>query len=201
MRGSRTTAFSLGLFACALSSSAAVWAARAQTAANWRAADAAVTVNCPLTVGGSFDATTASLEGELTADSSKPQALNGELSVDLSTLDTGIELRNTHLRERYLEIGKGPGFAKATLTSIVLERAASGFNGSTRFTATLTVHGVTKPVAGEVKLQPGSTSTRVQATFRVHLPDHGIPKPRYLGVGVKDDVQVRVTFNAIHTTK
>ena len=72
IRGSRRTAFSLGLVACALSSSGALWVARAQAAASWRAADAAVTVNCPLTVGGSFDATTASLEGALTADPSKP---------------------------------------------------------------------------------------------------------------------------------
>jgi hypothetical protein len=28
------------------------------------------------------------------------------------------------------------------------------------------------------------------------VPDFGVPKPRYLGVGVRDQVQVRVTFTA-----
>jgi hypothetical protein len=34
----------------------------------------------------------------------------------------------------------------------------------------------------------------VTASFPVNLPDYSIRKPRYLGVGVKDIVQVEVAF-------
>ena len=37
---------------------------------------------------------------------------------------------------------------------------------------------------------------KVDATFPVQLPDFGIPEPRYLGVGVRDQVQVRARFVA-----
>ena len=38
---------------------------------------------------------------------------------------------------------------------------------------------------------------RVEATFPVTLPDYGIAKPRYLGVGVKDEVGVKVSLVAV----
>src|SRR6186713_2066441 len=76
--------------------------AKAQTPQTWRVTGGTVTVTCPVTVGGSFDAKTASLDGQLSVDPSRPAALAGDLAVDLSSLDTGIDLRNTHLRERYL---------------------------------------------------------------------------------------------------
>src|SRR5262245_58380913 len=69
--------------------------ALAQTPA-WRIASGEVAVLCPLTVGGSFEAKTDNLTGELRVDAAQPSKLAGELSVDLRTLDTGIGLRNTH---------------------------------------------------------------------------------------------------------
>jgi polyisoprenoid-binding protein YceI len=196
MTSTRSSTVTGGLAALVIAATATIPSARVQSVAHWRVTSGTVTVNCPLTVGGSFDAKTSSLEGQLTLDPGRPRALAGELAVDLATLDTGIDLRNTHLRDRYLEVGKGPSFARATIKAIELERPASGFSGTTRFTAELTVHGVTKPVSGEVRLQAASSGTRVQASFPVHLPDYQIAKPRYLGVGVKDEVQVKVSFEA-----
>jgi polyisoprenoid-binding protein YceI len=168
-----------------------------QTPESWKVAGGTVVVNCPFTVGGSFDAKGTAIQGQLSADATQPSMLTGELSVDLSSLDTGIDLRNTHFRDRYLEVGKGPGFDKAVLKSIVLDRGpASQLKGAVKFTASLTVHGVTKPVSGDATLRPSSAGVRVDATFSVHLPDFDIAKPRYLGVGVKDDVRVRVAFEA-----
>ena len=36
---------------------------------------------------------------------------------------------------------------------------------------------------------------QVKASFPVRLADYAISEPRYLGVGVKDTVQVNVTFS------
>jgi hypothetical protein len=164
--------------------------------AGWTVVSGDVTVLCPLTVGGSFEATSSALSGQLSADPSQPGRLQGRLAVDLSTLDSGIGLRNTHMRDNYLEVGKGEGFRHAVLKDIVLTGDPATLSGETAFTATLLVHGVERPVRGDARLTRTGDGVRVEASFPVVLPDHEIPKPRYLGVGVRDQVQVKVRFQA-----
>jgi hypothetical protein len=60
----------------------------------------------------------------------------------------------------------------------------------------LTVHGVTRSVSGSAEVRKAGSGVRVKASFPVNLPDYNIPEPRYLGVGVKNTVQVDVTFTA-----
>ena len=161
----------------------------------WRVAQGDVRVICPMTIGGSFDAKTTALSGSVTAGASGSQAFDGSLVVDLRTLDTGIGLRNEHLRENYLEVGKGPGFDAATLSEIDLDK----FNpdapeGKGSFTGLLTVHGVTRSVTGAVDVRQAGASLRVKASFPVDLTAYSIRTPRYLGIGVKDIVQVEVAF-------
>jgi polyisoprenoid-binding protein YceI len=169
--------------------------ARAQAPA-WRVGSGEVLVMCPLTVGGSFEAKTQSVSGQLAVDPAQMSRLTGEIAVDLKTLDSGIGLRNTHMRDNYLEVGKGDGFDRAVLSEIVLQGDAATVTGATTFTATLLVHGTRKPVSGQARISRAGTDVRVDASFMVNLPDFGIPKPRYLGVGVKDQVQVKVKFGS-----
>jgi polyisoprenoid-binding protein YceI len=148
-----------------------------------------------MTIGGSFDAKTTALSGSVTAGASGAPAFYGSLVVDLRTLDTGIGLRNEHLRENYLEVDRGPRFDTATMSEIDLP----GFNpdapeGKRTFTGLLTLHGVTQRVNGAVDVRQTGAGLRVQASFPVALPDFGIRKPRYLGIGVKDTVLVEVAF-------
>lgn len=178
---------------------ALVWAAAGVSgqAPGWRVGAGEVVVTCPLTVGGSFAAKTRSLSGHLAPDTGQPGRLIGDLSVDLDSLDTGIGLRNTHMREKYLETGRGDGFARAVLSDIVLRAPdVSTFTGSTTFTGVLLVHGTRKPVHGDARVARNGGDVRVEATFAVSVPDFGVAPPRYLGVGVRDQVQVRVTFTA-----
>jgi polyisoprenoid-binding protein YceI len=154
-------------------------------------------VLCPLTVGGSFEARTASLAGGMAVTVPRPATFVGDLAVDLRTLDTGIGLRNDHLREKYLEVGKGDGFDKAVLADVRLgEVDAETFQGHTTFTGTLRLHGTTKAVTGSADIRRVGTSVHVEAAFPVTLADYGIAKPQYLGVGVRSEVQVKVSFVA-----
>ena len=176
---------------------ASIWIVAASAASGpWRVGDADVSVKCLMTVGGTFDAKTSALSGTLTA-SGRPSAFDGTLAVDLRTLDTGISLRNDHLREKYLEVDKGTGYDQAVLSDIVLQ----GLNpeapaGKGSFHRIPHLHGVKKTVTGPVEIRQAGTGWRVRASFPVTLPDYNIDKPRYLGVGVKDTVQVSVTFTA-----
>jgi polyisoprenoid-binding protein YceI len=163
--------------------------------ATWRVAQPEVRVNCPLTIGGSFQAKTAAMSGSVTTGAS--HSYDGSLVVDLRTLDTGIDLRNEHLREKYLEVDKAPGYDKATLSEVDIK----GLNpespeGRGSFTASLMLHGTRKTVSGPAEIRRAASGLRVKASFPVNLSEYGIPEPRYLGVGVKNTVQVEVTFVA-----
>jgi len=161
----------------------------------WRAGDATVTVKCPMTIGGSFDAKSTALTGSLMAMGAQASTLDGSLTVDLRTIDTGISLRNDHLREKYLEVDKGPDYDKAVLTAIALKGVNADMpEGKGTFSGSLTLHGVTKTVVGPVEIRRGGSGLRVKASFPVNLSDYNIPEPRYLGVGVKNTVQVEATF-------
>ena len=177
---------------------ASLWLVIATAAAGtWRVPQGDVRVMCPMTIGGSFDAKTSAVSGSLTSSAAHPPGFDGSLAVDLRTLDTGISLRNDHLREKYLEVDKGAGYDKAVLSDIDLK----GLNpdapeGKGSFTGSLTLHGVKKTVTGPVEVKKTGSGLRVKASFPVNLPDYNIPEPRYLGVGVKNTVQVEVTFTA-----
>jgi len=183
------------LLCVALASLALHGAAAAQDPA-WRVTGGDLVVVCPLTVGGSFEARTRSVTGELRVEPSQPARVAGEMTVDLRTLDSGIGLRNTHMRDNYLEVGRGDGFDRAVLSDIVLDTDAATASGEVGFTASLLVHGVRKPVAGRARITRSGGDVRVEATFPLTLADFEIAEPRYLGVGVKDQVQVKVKFGS-----
>lgn len=153
-----------------------------------------VSVLCPLTIGGDFEAKTKALSGDVSVAS--PQSVKGELIVDLRTLDTGISLRNRHLRSNYLEVEKGPTFSEARLRDIRVER----LDGKTTFRGMLTLHGQSREVSGTANIVPNGGGYRLDASFPVRISEFKIPEPTYLGVGVTDEVVVRVNLSAAPAT-
>jgi hypothetical protein len=173
------------------------WTLSAADNSAWSVAQGDVRIVCPMTVGGSFEAKTTSLAGTVALAAARPAAFTGDLTVDLRTLDTGIGMRTDHMRDEYLEVGKGEGFDKAVLSNIHLGDVDAGtFQGRTTFTGSFFVHGAKKDIAGQAEIRREGSSVRVEASFPVTLADHGVPKPQYLGVGVKNQVQIKVSFVA-----
>ena len=154
-----------------------------------------VVITCPLTVGGSFEARATAVAGEMR--SAPGNRLEGRLQVDLGGIETGIALRDRHMKENYLEVGR-PGFDRAVLEQVQLER----MNGSTPFTGLLTLHGRQRAIAGTATLQETRDGLRVEAEFPVRLAEFAIAEPTYLGVGVASEVRVRVllTVSRAETT-
>ena len=169
----------------------------AADAESWSVAGGEVRVRCRMTVGGSFDAVTSAISGTLRGEPLDPR-YTGELRVDLATLDTGIGLRNEHLRNSYLELGRGPEFLHAVLSGIVLAATplASNRRHETRFSGTLVLHGVRRMVEGEAELRQRNGRMQVEARFSLSLDAFDIPPPRYLGIGVRDAIEVTVRFDA-----
>ena len=170
---------------------------RGAEAPAWQIDHGDVRVTVPLKPGGAFTATTTALGGTVrlaeAPAGTRPARLVGEVIMDLTTIDTGIALRNQHLRENYLEVGKGAGFDKAVLTDIRLAAAdGEAFEGDSDFTATLSLHGVAKAVTGKVEVRREGAGKRVRAEFPVTMTDFAITPPIYLGVGVGNRLLVKV---------
>lgn len=163
----------------------------------WRIRDGTVRISVPLKPGGSFDARTGALAGVLRPSGSRPVRLAGEIRLDLTTIDTGIELRNRHLREKYLEVTKGKGFDTAVLSAIaVTEASDDGFRGRSVFTGTLLLHGVTRAVTGSCEIRSTPPGVTIEASVPLALDEFGIEAPQYMGVGVGNTLLVRVELRA-----
>jgi len=119
---------------------------------------------------------------------------NVVVDVPLANLNTGIDLRDHHMKEKYLEVPKFPS------TTLVVARTALKFpppDGHAEGDAqgTLKLHGQSRPVTFHYEAKGAPGGFAVQGKFRVNMNDFGITVPTYLGVTVKPDVDVSASFN------
>jgi len=120
--------------------------------------------------------------------------VEGKASLELNTLDTGIALRNRHMKEKYLETAKFPK-ADFTLTECNLPeslKSGTGEANGVAFKGTLKIHGVEKPVAGTVDIKLADGKADFAFKFQTKIPDYAIATPSFLGVTVAEDVEVTV---------
>ena len=124
--------------------------------------------------------------------------VSGSVSFDLTSLDTGIDLRTNHMKEKYLETGKYHD-AKLTLTQMVLPQDISADHVSVDqvpFTGNLLLHGVEKPVSGVAKIEKSGGKVSIAANFNLKVSDYKIAVPTFAGITMADDVQVSVADSA-----
>lgn len=115
---------------------------------------------------------------------------NGSIELNLSTFKTGISLRDTHMKDKYLEIKK---FPKAVLTLKDVELPKK-LKGKTKFKGSLKLHGVEKEVSGKLAFKGTKKDiNQVKAEFKLKISDFAIAIPSFKGVTVAEDVKVNVT--------
>ncbi len=133
-------------------------------------------------------------EGKLTVDKG---AINGTLNVDLTQLTTDIELRDDHMKNKYLEVQK---FPKSQITfkdfkpSVAFDQL-TGKETEMPFTADLTLRGKTQPISGTVKLKKSSQKLEGEAEFSVKIMTFLETLPSYAGIKVAEDVKVKIKLN------
>jgi polyisoprenoid-binding protein YceI len=146
-----------------------------------------------------FTGKTRAVTGRLVLD---PQALGDTLaiavSVDMTRLETGIALRDRHMRENHLHTER---FPVATFEGArVVEGTGSLLAGQPcrlALDGTLTIHGVARRVTVPVELLRDAAGTlRLTAEFPVALADHGIPRPKFLALKLGDVQRVSVSIVA-----
>lgn len=132
---------------------------------------------------GDFIASTSDITGDaqmVSANEVKAQ----NIKINLNTLKTGLELRDEHAKNKYLEVQKYP---EAVLVS------ATGKDG--KGSGILRLHGKEAKVDGTYSLSNGNKF--LKAEFKSKLSQFGINEINYKGVGVDDEFKVEVTVPVV----
>lgn len=142
----------------------------------------------------SFEGKTSNIDGYVTWQGENPaDGSEFYFEVDLASLDTGIGLRNRHMRDNYLETEKYPYAVFQGSVSAVTESTAD----STILTAKgkMTIHGVEKemeiPVTGRIV---GDTYTAT-ASFDIDLNDHKIKIPKLMFMKISNIIRINLLFH------
>ena len=129
-----------------------------------------ITVN--LTPAGSFQVQADKVKGKV--QKSGDVYMAKKLWVKASDLETGIELRDDHMRKR-IEADKHKNI-------IVSDVKAKGGKGIGK----ITIKGITKKIGFVYKV----SGSKMLAKFKLNLSDFKVKDLKYLGVGAKDEVLV-----------
>lgn len=153
---------------------------------------------------------TSQVRGYVTVDPADiTGSASGKIEVDLASLQTGIGLRDTHMREQYLETDKYP---KTTFEITRLIEAGDNVLENQKpvdliLEGNFTVHGVTRmievPVTAKLIKETEDTKARhpgdilqIQATFDILLSDHDIKRPQFVILKLDDKQKVDIDIFA-----
>jgi hypothetical protein len=132
---------------------------------------------------------------DITGDlDSSAQGLTGTVTVAMEKFTSGIELRDEHMKEKYLEVKK---FPVATLKIREMSFNPSAANQEQAFKGVLNFHGVEKNVDGVAKVANANGKLTIDANFPITISDFKIEVPSYAGIKVADTVEVKAVVSAL----
>lgn len=114
------------------------------------------------------------------------------LEVDLASIDTGIGLRNRHMRDNYLEVEQYP-FASYRGSIVSVARGpGDAFRVTTR--GEMAIHGVTRPMEIPCNVTSEGRRYRVRCSFQVLLSDHQIEIPSIMFLKLANEIRLELDF-------
>jgi polyisoprenoid-binding protein YceI len=117
----------------------------------------------------------------------KDNQLSGSILVDLNQLNTGIDLRDEHLKTKYLHVDKFPE-AKLVLDPIALVEGSK----EQLTMATMYLHGQEKKIKVPLTLVKAGAKITVSSEFELLLSDFAIELPSFQGITAADKVTLSV---------
>ena len=112
--------------------------------------------------------------------------------VDLRTVDTGIGLRNRHMREDYLETNKYP--MTNYKGKIIYFEKVSDAEYKVVIDGNMSIHGVTKPLKINGNLYKADDDYRVKAYFEILLTDYNIEIPKLMFMKISNTIKLALDF-------
>lgn len=116
------------------------------------------------------------------------EMLSGQITLDLNTLDTGIELRDEHMKKNYLNTGE---FQTAVVTLMPFKPSPMG---TTK--ATLKLRNVEKEIDVNYELEDTASGLKAKTNFEINITDFKIPVPEYQGITVAKTVKLNINLEA-----
>lgn len=145
-----------------------------------------------------FDGVTDRIDGYVLLDGPRFESSSGGpetefyLEVELASLDTGIGLRNRHMRDNYLEVEEYP---YATFGGSIEQISASN-DGTVRVVATGTVgiHGHQQQRTVPCTAEPLGNAYRIRCAFQVLLSDFDIEIPQVMFLKLANEIELELDF-------
>ncbi len=156
-----------------------------------------VTLRMTHSLLGRFDTNARdALMGQIRVDTAKNQLVVGRLEFKPEKLSSLISLRDDHLKEDYLEVKKFPLIVFEGATLSIYSKAKSPPDGES-FKGKVTVKGQTEEIQGHSKVTFEEDSLKGEVKLKLKITQFPIKNPKYMGVGVKDDVEVLIDLRAL----
>lgn len=128
--------------------------------------------------------------------------VSGRLAVDLRSLETGIGLRDRHMRERHLHTEKYPlAYFELTGLSNLPPQLATDSMYAVDVTGIFYLHGIRRDLLARadvalISVQGEGRALKVKADFLIRLEDYDIPRPKALFLKLAEEVEVVTVFTA-----
>ncbi len=140
-----------------------------------------------------FSGKTGAVDGEMFWDGNRVSDKSFvRLSVKLDSLKSGIGLRDSHMRDGYLETGKFPVCKfKGKITEV---DSLSPFKYRIKTSGEFNLHGNSKNISTEGTLTDFGNLFKLESTFTIYLSDYKIKQPSFLFNTVSNEVKVSLTI-------
>ena len=148
-----------------------------------------------------INGTSSRVSGTLSVNPSNLSSVSGRIEVPVSSLDTGVDLRDEHLHgSGWLDAARFP----TAVFEITGVEGATALQPDVEARVTVvgrfTLHGQTRPVRAETRVKlvttEGPQHLRVRSRFTVNLPSYGVTVPALVRAKVSDTITVNVTLRA-----
>jgi hypothetical protein len=118
-------------------------------------------------------------------------------TVPMSTVSTGIGLRDDHMNNEFVEVAKFPNAVLSIKKADIPWPVNVGEAAKGTAAGTFTIHGVTNTAQVTYTAKKSKAGYHVTASFPFDIGQHGISVPSYLGITVAPAMRAEVTLDLV----
>ncbi len=143
---------------------------------------------------GALDIDARTTDGTLADDGT-----NVVFAVPLANVKTGIELRDEHMKSKFLHVDQHPNVSLSVAKASLTFPTEVGKKTSGTADAQFTVMDVAKPTKVKWEIAKTKTGYKLSGSFGFDISQHGVEIPSYLGVTVDAKMTAKAVFYAADT--